>query len=145
MLFIYFFSIGFVIPFTLQLKNNIFHFSKEVSLSSSDFNIIITKPKKISIQYHTEQSISHLYSNITPVNENPFFFLFALRISWTFIYPNENGIYGRIYIPPSRYYKCNARDCSLSLWERISIFFFYEKRRKKCLRGVWNEEKSIVV
>lgn len=109
------------------------------------FQYHYNEAKKKSIQYHTEQSISHLYSsNITPVNENPFFFSLLLEFhEHLFIQMKMEYMVG--YIPPSifRYYKCNARDCSLSLWERISNFFFFCV--KKCLRGVWNEEKSIVV
>lgn len=143
----YYFKYSFfllIIRFTLRLKNTISHLSKEVSLSSSDFNIIITKPKEKSIQYRTERSISHLYSNITPVNENPFL-LFALRISWTFIYPNENGIYGRIYLHPYPDITNATRATAHWVYEsefQISFFFLW---KKKCLRGVWNEEKSIVV
>lgn len=137
------FPVEFIIRCTLQLKNSICHFSKEVSLSSSDFNIIITKPKKKSIQYRTEHSIWHIciYSNITPVNENPFFFSLLLEFQeHLFIQMKMEYMVG--YIPPSitRYYKCNARDCSLSLWERISNFFFFcvKKMSKRCVE--WGEE-----
>lgn len=118
-----------------NLKILFFNFSKEVSLNSSDFNIIIMKPKKFHpISYRTEHNTS-VWQYHTAEQKS----IFSLRISRTFIYPNENRIYGRIYTSIQIFQMQRARLLTESM--RANFKFLL----KKCLRGVWNEEKSIVV